>query len=319
MSREGARKPVRLLIMSTDRRSFLFAAGSALVGCSGGESPAPEAPESPAAATFDHAIGAQLYTLRSVLPDDPAAVLQGLAEIGYSEVEVLQATYAELRPLVEDAGLKAVSMHLVSQVVTGSWGDGDKPELTTVEEVAEWAAGAGLSYLVMPYLAQNDRGSNLDHYKALAEKLNAAGQAAKAAGLGFAYHNHAFEFEPIEGSTPLKTLMENTDPELVQLELDVFWVGLAGSDPAAVLGEYSGRVPLTHLKDKAASAPTQFNERLPEEAFEEVGDGTLDFPAILRACGAAGVQHYFVEQDRTPGDPLASVRQSYEYLRTVEV
>lgn len=305
--------------MLTDRRAFLLAAGGALAACGGGESSEAEAPETLAAATFDHAIGAQLYTLRGVLPDNPAKVLQDLASIGYSEVEVLQANYGELRPMIEDAGLKAVSMHLVSQVVTGTWDDGDRPELTEASAVAEWAAGAGLSYLVMPYLAQSDRGDNLDHYKALAEKLNEAGEAAKAAGLGFAYHNHAFEFEPMGDSTPLQTLMDNSDPELVQLELDVFWVSLAGNDPVELLSKYSGRVPLTHMKDKAASAPTQFKEGAPKDAFEEVGDGTLDFPAILRACKAAGVQHYFVEQDQTPGDPLASLRQSYEYLRMVEV
>ena len=203
--------------MTTDRRGFLLAAGGALAACSGGESPATEEASEAAGPTFDHAIGAQLYTLRYVLPDDPAKVLRDLAAIGYSEVEVLQANFGELRPMIEDAGLKSVSMHMVSQVITGNWGDGNKPELTTTEAVAEWAAGAGIGYLVMPYLSQDDRGDNLDHYKALAEKLNAAGAAAKAAGLGFTYHNHAFEFEPMEGSTPLATLMENTDPELVQL------------------------------------------------------------------------------------------------------
>lgn len=296
-----------------------MAAGGALAACSGGEAPAPEVTSDPAASTFDHAIGAQLYTLRGVLPENPAEVLQGLAAIGYTEVEVVQAGFGELQPLIRDAGLVPISMHLMSQIVTGTWGDSQKPERASVEAVAEWAAEAEIRYLVMPYLRPADRGDNLDHYKALAEKLNAAGQAAKAAGLGFAYHNHAFEFEPMEGSTPLATLMAECDPELVQLELDVFWVSVAGLDPAAVLGEYSGRVPLVHLKDKAASAPTQFNEEVPHEAFEEVGDGVLDFPAILRASKSAGVQHFFVEQDRTPGDPLDSLKQSYEYLRSVEV
>src|SRR5690606_12237154 len=123
----------------------------------------------------------------------------------------------------------------------------------------------------------------------------------------------------MEGSTPLDALMEYSDPATVGLELDVFWVSIAGNDPVAWLDKYTGRVPLTHLKDKAADAPTQFAEGPPKESFKEVGAGVLDLPAILRACGRAGVAHYFVEQDQTPGDPLASLKQSYEHLRSLRV
>lgn len=305
--------------MPIDRRGFLLSSAAALAACSGDEQDAP-APEEPAQVqSFDHALGAQLYTLRSILPDNPAEILKSLSSIGYTEVEVLQATFADLQPMIEDAGLKSVSMHMIAEVITGSWGDREKPQHTSPEAVAQFAADAGLSYLVMPYLGRGDRGDTLDHYKRLAEKLNSAGQAAKDAGLGFAYHNHAFEFEPIEGSTPLAVLMENTDPELVQLELDIFWVSVTGADPVALLEQYAGRVPLVHLKDKAAGTPEQFIEGVEATAFEEVGDGSIDFPAVLAACQSAGVEHYIVEQDQTPGDPIASLRQSYDYLRAVEV
>ena len=120
-------------------------------------------------------------------------------------------------------------------------------------------------------------------------------------------------------STPLETILAETDPALVQLELDVFWVSVAGLNPVALLEKYAGRVPLTHLKDKAGDVPQQFKEGLGKEAFKEVGNGTLDFTAILKACEPAGVKHYFVEQDQTPGDPLASLRQSYEHLRGMAV
>jgi sugar phosphate isomerase/epimerase len=205
-------------------------------------------------------------------------------------------------------------MHLFAGVVTGNMGDANPPQ-KTVEEAAAYAKSEGLSYLVMPYLPQGDRGTTLDHYKQLAARLNQAGQTAKAAGLGFAYHNHAFEFEPMGESTPLDTLMAETDPGLVQLEMDVFWVSVAGLDPVSLLGKYSGRTPLVHLKDKAPDVAQQYKEGLGAEAFREVGNGSLDFAAILKACEAAGVQHYFVEQDQTPGDPLASLRQSYTHLR----
>ncbi|MBI1353902.1 MAG: TIM barrel protein [Acidobacteria bacterium] len=305
--------------MLLDRRLFLAVAAGA-VGCGGPSEQASAPPEAAAGKMFEHPLGAQLYTVRSVLPEDPAKVLQDLAAIGYKEVEVLQLGYDELAPLVKDAGLQAVSMHLRPGVITGVWGPTEeKPPQATLETAIPWAKQHGVSYVVMPYLPAEQRPDSLDGFKALAEKLTTAAQAAKAAGLGFAYHNHAFEFQPMEGSTPLDTLMAASDPATVGLELDVFWVSIAGNDPVALLQKYAGRVPLTHLKDKAADAPTQFAEGAPKEAFKEVGHGVLDFPAILAACEQAGVAHYFVEQDQTPGDPLASLRQSYEYLHSVRL
>ncbi|MEZ5364074.1 MAG: sugar phosphate isomerase/epimerase [Bryobacterales bacterium] len=305
--------------MTLDRREFMLTTGAgALVGCSsGGEAPSPEkaAEQAP---TFSKPLGAQLYTLRFVLPDNTEKILKDLAAIGYTEVEVLQNDYPGQAELIRQAGLKAVSMHLYAGLVTGMMGDADPPQ-KTVEAAAEFAKSEGLSYVVMPYLPQDQRGSTLDHYKAFAAKLNKAGEAAKAAGVGFAYHNHAFEFEPMEGSTPFATLLAETDPLLVQLELDVFWVSVAGNDPVAMLAQQSGRVPLVHLKDKAPETPQQYKEGVDKAAFREVGNGSLDFTAILKACEQAGVQHYFVEQDQTSGDPLASLRQSYEHIRGLEV
>ncbi len=305
--------------MTLDRRQFLTSAGAgALAACSSGDQAEMQEGAEAIEPAFSKALGAQLYTLRFVLPDNPARTLKDLAAIGYTEVEVVQNGYPELAQPIRDAGLEAVSMHLYAGVVTGVMGEA-KPPQKTVEEAAEYAAGEGLSYLVMPYLPQNERGANLDHYKQLAAKLNSAGEIANSAGLGFAYHNHAFEFEPMEGSTPLDTLLSETDPALVQLELDVFWVSVAGLDPVAQIEKFAGRVPLTHLKDKAPEVPQQFKEGLGKEAFREVGAGALDFAAILEACERAGVKHYFVEQDQTPGDPLASLRQSYDHLRGLRV
>ena len=137
---------------------------------------------------------------------------------------------------------------------------------------------------------------------------------AREAGLAFCYHNHAFEFQPLEGSTPFQVLMDSTDPKLVALEMDVFWVSVAGHDPVALLGELSGRVALLHVKDKARGTPVVYNESVPRNAFKEAGNGVIDWPKVLHAASAAGVQHYFVEQDQTPGDPLESLRQSFAFL-----
>ena len=112
--------------------------------------------------------------------------------------------------------------------------------------------------------------------------------------------------------------MDSTDKNAVQLELDAFWVSVAGHDPVEMLKKYSGRVRLLHLKDKAAGTPVMYKESPGNAAFKELGNGVIEWAKVLRAASAAGVQHYFVEQDQTPGDPLDSLRQSMEYLKKLD-
>jgi sugar phosphate isomerase/epimerase len=166
---------------------------------------------------------------------------------------------------------------------------------------------------VLPYIPPAQRGG-ADTFKHLAETLNTAGEKAKAAGLTLCYHNHAFEFEPLNGTTGLDMLMRETHKGLVSLELDIFWASVAGHDPVVLLKKYSGRVPLVHLKDKVSGIAVQYNENVPHEAFKEIGNGSIDIPAVLAAANKAGARHYFVEQDQTPGDPIDSLRESYKYL-----
>ena len=299
------------------RRDFIkwtAAVGSAgwLAACSQPE-PAPEAKAEPTPAPFTRDLGAQLYTVRSVLPDNTEGTLQAIAEIGYKEVEILQTQIDTLPPLLAKVGLRPAGLHLNSALILDS-----ADPAASLAEVLGKASDAAIRFVVMPYVPNEQRGG-LDVYRSLAEKLNKAGQAAKDAGLRLCYHNHAFEYEPMDGSTPLETLMTNCDPGLVALEIDVFWVSVAGHDPVEMLRGYAGRAPLVHLKDKSATTPQQFKEGLPAEYYKEVGNGVLDFPAILRAGQETGVEHYFVEQDQTPGDPVASLRQSYEYLRSLQI
>jgi len=202
--------------------------------------------------------------------------------------------------------LKAVSVHLDNTLMN----PGKEDELARViDQVKKW----GFAYAVFPYLPPAERGG-LDKFRALTDKLNRAGEKCRAAGLGFCYHNHAFEFEPMEGTTGFEVMMEGLDPNLCGFEVDCFWVSVAGHDPAALLQKLSGRVPLLHLKDKAPGTPVMFQESVDRSAFKEVGSGVIDWPAVLRAAASAGVQHYFVEQDQTPGDPVDSLRQSFGYL-----
>jgi sugar phosphate isomerase/epimerase len=182
-----------------------------------------------------------------------------------------------------------------------------------MSRVVDQLKGYGFQYAVHPFVPQEDRGGP-DVIKALADKLNLFGEKCRAAGMQAAYHNHAFESATVAGQTLFQVLIDRTDKKLVGFELDCFWLSVAGNDPAGFIAKLSGRVPLLHLKDKAQGTTQRFDESVPRTAFKEVGNGVLDWPGILRTAAAAGVQHYFVEQDQTAGDPLDSIRQSYNYL-----
>ena len=251
------------------------------------------------------AIGLQLYTVRTVLPQKPAETLNAIRAIGYQEIEATYADFDKIWPMVQASGLKAVSMHVDNTLM----GKGADEMSRVVDRLKSW----GFQYAVHPYVPQNERGGP-DVIKALAGKLNMFGEKCQAAGIQAAYHNHAFESATSGDKTLFQVLIDNTDQKLVGFEIDVFWISVAGNDPVEFIKKLSGRVPLLHCKDKAQGTEQRFNESVPKTAFKEVGNGVLDWPAILRAAAAAGVQHYFVEQDQTPGDPLESARQSYNYL-----
>jgi sugar phosphate isomerase/epimerase len=256
------------------------------------------------------AIGAQLYTVRSVLPQKPAETLGAIEAIGYREIEATYAGLDRLWPAIQATHLMPVSVHLDNTLMNA----GKEDELArAIDQAKKW----GFAYAVFPYLPPAERGG-LDKIRVLTDKLNRAGEKCRAVGLGFCYHNHAFEFEPMEGTTGFQVMMDRLDKNLCGFELDCFWVSVAGHDPAELLGKLSGRVPLAHLKDKAPGTPVMFKESVDRGAFKEVGKGTIDWPAVLRAAASAGVQHYFVEQDQTPGDPVESLRQSFGYLSKLQ-
>lgn len=260
--------------------------------------------------------GVQLYTLRNILPKQPEATLEKVKAIGYREVEAIRDSLAVVAPIARRLGLSIPSCHFEAGVITGRWGSG-KP--LSVDQVAAELKAAGVGTAVMPWVDVADRGG-ADVFRSLADKMNRAAEVFKRSGLNFCYHHHAFEFAPVEGQkTGMDIFLERFDPKLVAIEVDMFWLKIAGQDPAAFLARHRGRVPFLHVKDVAVGAPQQFNERLAPSTFKEVGAGSLDVPAVLKAALAAGVKHFIVEQDQCPGDPLASVEKSFQYLQTVSV
>ena len=197
-------------------------------------------------------VGVQLYTVRTILPEKPAEILRALDAIGYREIEGNVADLGKIMPALAGTHMKPVSVHVDMQLVLKGKDD-------DLARALDEAKRHGFAYAVFPYLPPADRGG-LDAIRRLAEKLNHAGEKCRAAGLAFCYHNHAFEFEPMEGTTPFQMLMDHTDKKLVGLEMDAFWVSVAGHDPAEMLQKFTGRVHLLHLKDKAEGTPVMYKE-----------------------------------------------------------
>jgi len=255
-------------------------------------------------------IGAQLYTVRGILPNEPLETLRAIEKIGYREVEVTADNMDLIWPSLKQTSLKPVSLHLPTAVFM--------KEQEKIPAALEKAKDHGFEYVVCPYIAPENRGGP-EVMKKLAATLNRTGDLARKAGLHLCYHNHAFEFEPSSEGTLLDVLMKATDPKLVSLEMDIMWVKVGGGDPVSLLKQYRGRVPLMHLKNVVEGTEKRYKEDIPKTAFREVGKGMIDVLPVLRAAAKAGVKHYFVEQDLTPGNPVDSLRESFEYVSKLNV
>jgi len=244
-------------------------------------------------------IGIQLYTVRREFARDPEGTLARIARLGYREIELWgprPGTPAELRAMLDRHGLAAPSSHVgLSELVA----DGSR----TLEQ----AALLGQRYVVVASLAPRDR-ATLDAWKRTAAAFNRVGEAARAHGLQFGYHNHEAEFAPLEGQVPYDVLLAATDPRLVRLQMDLYWITRAGKDPLDYFARWPGRFPMVHVKDMDAT---------PQRGFTEVGRGSIDFRRIFRRAKQAGIRHYFYEQDETAGDVFASAKASYDYLRAL--
>lgn len=240
-------------------------------------------------------VALQLYTVRDETARDFAGTIRRVAEIGYPAVEF--AGYGDLdadamKSLLDETGLRAASTHVGFAAL-----DSD------LDAQIDYALTIGCQYLVLPYLDRNQY-SNADAFRALAPRLNEIGRRCKERGLGFAYHNHDFEFAGGAGNYGLDALLDATDPALVGSELDVYWAAYAGADPVAYLRSRAGRIPLVHLKDMS-----------PERTFTEVGDGTLDMAAIRAAAAEGGARWFIVENDQPRMASLESARRSLENLK----
>jgi sugar phosphate isomerase/epimerase len=288
-----------------DRRVFLrlstgSAAGAVWLGPWGvsGCEPAAQTGEEPSAGgrPLLQRVGLQLYTLRELMADDVARTLDLVATTGYREVEFagyFGRSPATIRRLVDGVGLSAPSAHVSLPQL--------RDELDTLLEAA---TTVGHRFLVLPWLP-GEFYQSLDRLRRLCEELNGIGDACRAAGIGFAYHNQAVEFEPVDGGVPYDVMLEECDPELVAMQVDFFWMRAGGRNPLEYFETHPGRFPLCHVKDMDASG-----------SMVDVGQGVIDWAAIFERAEQAGLEHYFVEHDQ-PRDPERSIRQSFVYLTGV--
>ncbi len=279
----------------TNRRDFIETLGAAALGHA--LQPRAPTPEPRAPLHRLTRIGLQLYTVRRAMQADVEATLARVAATGYTEVEFagyFGKSPGEVRAILDRHGLAAPAAHV--SMAADQW-----------RAALDAAPVIGHRYLVVAWIPAEQR-QTLDAYKRMAQDFNRLAAEARAAGLQFAYHNHDFEFVPLEGRLPFDVLLAETDPTLVQLEMDLYWITKGGQDPLAYFARYPGRFPMVHVKDSAGA---------PEHRMVDVGAGTIDFRKIFARRKQAGIRHFFVEHDE-PADAFASIRASYEYLKRLE-
>lgn len=282
-------------------------------------------------------IGLGLFTIPWLLEQDFEGAMRRVAEIGYREVEFFGPypfsapaahaswnavtslvgfsgsgyfgrTAREARAVLDRYGLTSPSMH--TDLVTLQ---------TRMPELAEAAHVLGQRYAIIPALGAQP---TLDAYRRAADMFNEIGASAVRHGIRFAYHNHGYGLQPLEGKIPFELLLEATDPALVDFQMDLYWTTAGGADPVAYLDAWPGRFRLLHIKDMAEHVrfsgdggdPQQWVALFPY--LTDAGSGVLDLKTILSHARASGVQHFYVERDRAPNADEA-LRKSYSYLSTL--
>lgn len=241
-------------------------------------------------------IGLQLYTVRELFSKDPTGTLEKVAGIGYREVEFGGGGYdkmdhAALRKTMDRLGLKSPSIHVGYEALAADF-DGAVKMTKTL----------GADTLVVPYMVDAHR--NAEGWKAAVANFNRYAEQLKKAGIGFAYHNHDFEFTVKPGGVSLfDTLVADADPSLVKIELDLFWAIAAGEDPKAIIKRLPGRIYAYHVKDRTADGK-----------MTSVGKGVVNFADIFTLNGTAGVKHFYVENDQSPAPYLPDIQTSFATL-----
>lgn len=286
----------------TNRRTFLAQAGLASAALM-------VTPKLLSAAGARLTPGIQLYSLRDQLPKDVKGVIEKVAKAGYKEVETFgyskQGGYWGLDAKAFNSLLKANGLITASghYDLNSFFVEGKKEELNSYIEAAKIT---GQSYIIVPSIDGSILKSKSDFEK-VAANLNKAAEICKGAGLKLGYHNHNFEWKPADGTTFYDTILKETDPALVHMEMDIFWVVRAGQDPIKIFAKHPGRFALVHIKDR---------DKTNTDINTEIGKGSIDFKTIIPKAKAAGVTHFIMEQENYINiDPYVSIKESCDYMK----
>lgn len=239
------------------------------------------------------------------MPTKGDETLRAIAAIGYKEVEITLADAQKFSSVLKETGLRPTGSHLDGNVAAIS-------PSKLAESIGE-AKELGIPAIGLAYVPAPDRKDPATFWPKFVDQMNAAGEQCKKAGLTFYYHHHNFEFDPRYRAIDL---LHDKLAKDVKLEIDCFWASVGGDDPAEMIHKWSGRVFALHLKDKAKGTPNSYDtDKVKHDEFLEVGSGVIDWAKVLKAAASASVQHYYVEQDYTAGDPIESLKKSYAFLR----
>jgi len=296
------------------------------IGCKGKQAESkPKDTNDPQEFKYADRMGIQVFGLRELLVENPQKVFKDLAAMGIKNIELFDpATLNTYVPIIKDLGMTALSTHFLPGYISGKWDTVKKigmapPADYHFENIVEDCATNGINYLGIAIMMPEERQS-LDDYRRFAELTNQHAEISKEAGVQLYYHNHSFEFEPTDGAIPFDEMLKVFDPNLVKIELDVFWTTIAHNDPLSWIDKLKDRLLFLHMKDLKVNTPLDYTVfDVDKAAFLEIGDGIIDFRKILEACKEAGVQYAFLDQDHTALDKMESVKKSLEYIKRLGI
>ncbi|MBO0600627.1 sugar phosphate isomerase/epimerase [Sporosarcina sp. E16_3] len=245
-------------------------------------------------------LGLQLYSIKDAAKEDFLGVLEKVANMGYEGAQFagfFDHTATEVKVKMDEVGIKAAGAHIQIEEVKD-----DFDKLLSYHDTID------NRLLICPYLPESMRTTE-DDYKRTAELFNNVGEKLAKAGFSFGYHNHAFEFDLFNGKSGFELLYENTDPQLVKMELDCFWAADAGFSPVGIIEKYADRCVSLHIKDLKLVDGNPVST--------EIGTGTLDIPQLIKAGKEHQVDWFIVEQEDFTGDPVVSAAKNATELKRV--
>ncbi|HWE48336.1 MAG TPA: sugar phosphate isomerase/epimerase [Bryobacteraceae bacterium] len=239
-----------------------------------------------AATTSQRPLGVQLEAVRDNLAKDPDQTLKAIAAAGYTEVEgYARRESIVLAPKIKQYGLNLRSCVIETPLITADWDNYPQFKQLSLKDAIDSLKEAGVEYCVMGAIPLGARGDGDDFFRRTADRMNAAGDLCRKAGMKFAWPNQDFEFQGTPGLRPIDIYRDRLDSKLVTLEIDVVWLAAARLNPVEVLKQWKGRVSLVRLRNKA------------KDAFAPIAQGEIDFAAVMKAAQSAGAKYYFVYDD----------------------